>query len=787
MYFFVYLPLIVRGKTDITNTKHKIMKKILQIKRALPTALLVLLLSLVGKVNAQDFTDGNLNYAINSNGTSVTVTGYLWEGDLVIPESVTYEGASYAVTAIGDYAFAQYNGYDLGDLVIPNSVVTIGEGAFSNACRFTGLIIGNAVTSIGVGAFEFCYDFAGPLVIPNSVVTIGSSAFYGCYGFTELTIGNSVTTIGDNAFGGYSSFEGNLVIPNSITTLGEGAFSGCSGFTGMLSIPNSITTIEDWTFQGCSGFTGLSISNSVTAIGNYAFFGCHGFTGNLSIPATVTSIGEMAFYYCNGFDGDLVISNSVTTIGNGAFGGCEGFTGTLTIPSSVAFIDGNAFVGCDGIDHVTVDAGNTVYDSRNNCNGIIETANNKLIAGFTNTTIPNTVVSIGYYAFQESGFSSIVIPNSVVEIETGAFSFCNALNAVVIPSSVTSIGERVFAGCNRLEQITVEAENHVYDSRDNCNAIVESGTNLLISGCKNTVIPNTVTTIGSQAFNWCDLTSIVIPMSVTRIDDEAFCNSYLTGDLVIPNSVVSIGNYAFYGCYDLNGSLTLGNSLTEIGGNAFAECYHLKTVISLANTPPALQSEAFGWEVLDQLVVSCGNNEAYEASDWVDYFNAIEEDCNTYSITVENSTGGVISTSVSSVLLGEEVSVSHIAESGYELNSLVVCKANDATMIVPCTNDLFVMPNFDVVVKPMFVYTSVDENDCVAVSVYPNPTFGNVKVEAENLRHVRVLNELGQQLYDGFPEGDEFEYYFSGYEAGIYLILIEAASGISTKRVVLTK
>lgn len=762
------------------------MKKILQIKRALPTALLVLLLSLVGKVNAQDFTDGNLNYAINSNGTSVTVTGYLWEGDLVIPESVTYEGASYAVTAIGDYAFAQYNGYDLGDLVIPNSVVTIGEGAFSNACRFTGLIIGNAVTSIGVGAFEFCYDFAGPLVIPNSVVTIGSSAFYGCYGFTELTIGNSVTTIGDNAFGGYSSFEGNLVIPNSITTLGEGAFSGCSGFTGMLSIPNSITTIEDWTFQGCSGFTGLSISNSVTAIGNYAFFGCHGFTGNLSIPATVTSIGEMAFYYCNGFDGDLVIPNSVTTIGNGAFGGCEGFTGTLTIPSSVAFIDGNAFVGCDGIDHVTVDAGNTVYDSRNNCNGIIETANNKLIAGFTNTTIPNTVVSIGYYAFQESGFSSIVIPNSVVEIETGAFSFCNALNAVVIPSSVTSIGERVFAGCNRLEQITVEAENHVYDSRDNCNAIVESGTNLLISGCKNTVIPNTVTTIGSQAFNWCDLTSIVIPMSVTRIDDEAFCNSYLTGDLVIPNSVVSIGNFAFYGCGELDGSVILGSSLTEIGEWAFDMCYHIKNFISLANTPPTIKSGGLGW-LIDRLIVGCGNKEAYETSDWGHCFNTIEEDCNTYSITVENSTGGVISTSVSSALLGEEVSVSHIAESGYELNSLVVCKANDATMIVPCTNDLFVMPNFDVVVKPMFVYTSVDENDCVAVSVYPNPTFGNVKVEAENLRHVRVLNELGQQLYDGFPEGDEFGYNFSGYEAGIYLILIEAASGISTKRVVLTK
>ena len=756
-------------------------------KRALRTALLILLLSLMGKGYAQDFEDGHLYYTINSDGTSVTVTGYLWEGDLVIPESVTYEGASYAVTAIGDDAFTQYDGYDLGDLVIPNSVVTIGERAFYGACRFTGLTIGNAVTTIGEGAFEYCYDFAGPLVIPNSVVTIGSSAFYGCYGFTALTIGNSVTTIGDYAFGGYSSFEGNLVIPNSVTTLGKGAFSECSGFTG-LSIGNSVTTIGDYAFMDCTGFSGnLSIPATVTSIGNGAFFFCRGFTGTLTIPSSVTTIGNEAFFYCCGFSGTLTIPNSVTSIGSVAFAYCN-FMGSLVIPSSVTFIDGNAFVGCWSIDHIIVDDENTVYDSRNNCNGIIETASNKLIAGFTITTIPNTVVSIGEYAFEDSNNTSILIPNSVVEIETGAFAYCNALSSIIIPSTVTSIGRLVLAGCNSLEQITVEAGNPVYDSRDDSNAIIESGTNLLISGCKNTVIPNTVTTIGSGAFVDCDnLTSIVIPMSVTAIDHDAFCYSGLTGDLVIPNSVVSIGDHAFYGCYDLNGILTLGNSLTEIGGSAFAECYYLKTVISLASTPPTLQPEALGWEIMDQLVVSCGNKDAYEASEWGICFNSIEEDCDAYSITVEDVTGGVLNTSVNTASMGEEVTISYIAEPGYELNTITVCKIDDETRIVPCYDNSFVMPNFDVVVKPTFGFVAVDENDNVAVSVYPNPTCSNVKVEAENFQHITVLNQLGQQLYDGSVEGDAFEYDFSNRDAGIYLIRIETAHGIATKRVVVTK
>lgn len=769
------------------------MKKLYDLKKASRTVLLVLLLGAVGiaKGYAQDFTEGGLNYTINDDGVSVTVSGEygMWYEPLVIPESVEHNGVSYAVTAIGDHAFDWNSGCSLwGELIIPNSVITIGESAFDYCSTLTGLTIGNSVVEIGNSAFNSCEGLEGDLVIPNSVTTIGSSAFQWCQGFTgSLTLGNSVATIGDWAFW-YCGFTGELVIPNSVSTIGAGAFMDCSGFTGSWSIPNTVDVIGQSAFAWCSGFTGdLVIPNSVVAIDDYAFIGCSGFTG-LTIGNSVTTIGNEAFEMCYGLSGTLVIPNSVTTIGDYAFSSCDGFTGTLTIPASVNAIGANAFYGCNGLEQVMVDPENSVYDSRNNCNGIIETATNTLITGCKHTVIPNTVVSIGDYAFGGCDMISINIPNSVTKLGYGVFNWCPNLISITIPSSVTTIDGPQFSGCYNLVQVTVEAENPVYDSRDNCNAIVKSGSNELISGCKNSVIPNTVTIIGYGAFVSCNITSIVIPMSVTKIDHDAFCYSELEGDLVIPNSVVSIEPRAFYGCWNLNGTLVLGNSLNYIGQSAFAECYNLQHVVALASNPPTLFSyESLGYYGMDQLIVCCGSKEAYEASEWVNCFNTILEDCDQYAISVENTTGGTVSTSVNTAVLGEEVLISLVVDPGYELNSIMVCKADDETMTVPCYNNSFVMPNFDVVVKPSFGFTSVNDNTDFTVSIYPNPTNGMVSIEAEGLRRVSIFNTLGQQVYAGLADGDVVRCDLSNHEAGIYLIRMETTTGIVTKRVVVTK
>ena len=262
----------------------------------------------------------------------------------------------------------------------------------------------------------------------------------------------------------------------------------------------SVTSIGERAFYDCSSLTSITIPNSVTSIEYRAFYGCSSLT-SITIPNSVTSIGEQAFLYCS----------SLTSI---------------TIPNSVTSIGSSAFNGCSSLTSIIVEKGNSIYDSRENCNAIIETATNTLIAGCQNTTIPNSVTSIGDFAFSGcSSLTSITIPNSVTSIGEQAFLYCSSLTSITIPNSVTSIGSSAFNGCSSLTSIIVEKGNSIYDSRENCNAIIETATNTLIAGCQNTTIPNSVTSIGDFAFSGCSsLTSITIPNSVTSIGVCAFRN-----------------------------------------------------------------------------------------------------------------------------------------------------------------------------------------------------------------------------------------------------------------------
>ncbi len=226
------------------------------------------------------------------------------------------------------------------------------------------------------------------------------------------------------------------------------------GFTGNLTIGNSVATIGNSAFENCSRFTGsLNIPNSVATIGNRAFFNCYGFKGNLGIGNSVIYIGEWTFSSCSGFTGELVIPNSVNTIGNEAFQGCSGFSGSLNIPISVIMIGQYAFSGCKGLEQIVVDSGNVVYDSRENCNAIIKTNENELIAGCQNTVIPNTVTTIGNGAFFDCSnlTGNLNIPNSVTAIGSNAFDCCTGLTGnLTIPNSVTTIGGCAFRGCSGL-------------------------------------------------------------------------------------------------------------------------------------------------------------------------------------------------------------------------------------------------------------------------------------------------------------------------------------------------
>ena len=316
----------------------------------------------------------------------------------------------------------------LTDIVIPDSVTSIGDKAFYRCSSLTSFVIPNGVTRIGNGAFLGCSSLK-EVAIPNSVTSIGDGAFASCRSLSNIVIHDGVTSIGDGAFWGCSSFLIKYIsIPKSVICLNGNPFVKWEGKLECLS-PNFIyeddvlfnkdkSKIISFRNQAVKSYI---IPSSVTSIGDSAFAGCSSLS-NIAIPSSVNSIGDKAFWDCCSLT-SIVIPDSVTSIGDGAFCGCSSLK-YISIPKSVICLNGNPFFRWDG--KLECLSPNFIYEDDvlfNKDKSKIISCRDQVIISYI---IPGSVTSIGDYAFEGCSFlSDIVIPTSVTSIRRGAFRDCN--------------------------------------------------------------------------------------------------------------------------------------------------------------------------------------------------------------------------------------------------------------------------------------------------------------------------------------------------------------------------
>ena len=527
--------------------------------------------------------------------------------------SLNADGESYTITGLGE-------DFEGTELVIPaeyngKPVTTIGAAAFFSCDSLTSIVIPDSVTTIGEFAFFGCTSLTS-ITIPDSVTTIGYGAFEGCSGLTDvyytgdiacwcgISFGSKANPMcyADNLYIDGKLVEGELIIPDEVTSIPAYAFRG-QAITNIV-IPDSVTTIGSSAFYNCSSLTSVTIGNSVTTIGDQAFYGCNSLT-SIVIPDSVTTIGSNSFYNCD--------SLTYNVYDNGKYLGNESNPYLVLVKATSTSITSceineNCKVICYGAFEDCISLTSVTFGENSQLTTIGDRAFNNC-SSLTSIVIPASVITIGKRAFADcTSLTSVTFGENSQLTTIGSYAFCDciSLTSIVIPDSVTTIGSNSFYNCYSLTSISVDENNPNYKSMDG-NLYSKDEKTLIQYAIGKTatsfVIPDSVTTIGPEAFHNCNsLTSIEIPSSVTVIGDGTFIgcssltsvtfgeNSQLTTigasafrdctsltSIVIPDSVTTIDLWAFDSCFRL-ASVTIGSSVTAIGSSAFADCTSLTSV-----------------------------------------------------------------------------------------------------------------------------------------------------------------------------------------------------------------
>ncbi|MBP3763555.1 MAG: leucine-rich repeat domain-containing protein [Bacteroidales bacterium] len=600
-------------------------------------------------------------------------------GDLVIPADVQYQGVTYQITRIEDYAFCGVVG--LTSVVVGDNVSYIGVSAFSGCNDLAMVEIGPAVDTVGNGAFRDCQALQTVVYNAARCTYIPGDVFHGCLKFDELVIGAAVRNIPENAFAGYIRLYP-FDVPSTVDTIGRNAFRGVkmihySGTAegcpwGALHLngyydPNTYMhyTSSDRDTLVCGSRLVediLYIPNQVVCIGKQAFYGCDNIL-MIVFSNSLASIGDSAFCEFKGYV-PMAIPPSVGSIGEGAFAGCYSMP-LISVPSTVTSIGDNAFASLRLLQYDGPATGSPwgalkmvsyVEDSLY----FTSSAKDTLLSAHPNLVrarIPSSVVCIEDNAFYYNLYlDSVQIPNTVTRIGKMAFAGCIRLNSVTLPDSLTYIGDYTFYMCSNLMSMPLPA------TLDSIGYAAFIGCQYLLLDS----LPGSLTSIGDFAFHGCRSTTVrSLPRGLTRIGAGTFYNCRGAGTLSIHDHITHIGDEAFRSFQDI-GNLIIGPSVEYIGARAFMQGSFYSLTVN-AMQPPALGEDAFGSVHCPNVIIPCGAGAAYRSDpQWGPSFSLFYEDgCPVLVTAVAADTAMGAVEGGGSFALGDEVCLTAVPKSGF--------------------------------------------------------------------------------------------------------------------------
>ena len=539
-----------------------------------------------------------------------------YNGSVSIPESITCNSKVYTVTSVGYAAFQGCS--DLTSVTIPKNVTTISKHAFIDCSGLTSVTIGcDSITFLSNSAFKDCssltsvvwnvkycgdflyssfYNSYPPFYFTKSKITsftfgddVERIPAYLCYDMDSLIsveIGSSVTSIGSSAFEGCSGLT-SVTIPNSVTSIGGSAFSGCSGLTSV-TIGNSVTSIGGSAFSGCSGLTSITIPTSITSIGSYAFSGCSGLTSvvwNIKNYSGFSDYDDSPFYNIRSKITSFTLENEVERIPNYL---CYGMSSLeeITIPNSVTSIGSSAFYKCSNL---------------------------KKVRNFSELDIVKGNTTHGYVAYYADVVGNKIEGDFVYDNNDVITEYIGDVNitSIEIPLKAKGIDKTVFTECTKLTSVVWNAKNCAdfsgyssspfYNIRSKITSFtfgneVECIPAYLfyeMNSLKEITIPNSVTSIGEDAFSYCSgLTKVNYLGSVEKWVEFDFTSStsnptyyaqdlYINGELLTEVKIYSADSIkfsAFYNCKSIK-SVEIGSNITSIGSSAFYGCNGMTSIV----------------------------------------------------------------------------------------------------------------------------------------------------------------------------------------------------------------